>query len=137
MHPRYQRADELTGVVIGACIEVHRLKGPGLLESIYQRCLQRELSLRGIPFCRELVCPIEYKGEIFEDIVRLDFLLDGCLVLELKAVERVLPVHKAQVMSYMKLMDAPLGLVVNFHESILKNGISRMILPGADRHQET
>ncbi len=117
--------------VIGAAIEVHRLKGPGLLESIYEKCLMRELFLQDIPAVNQIVVPIDYKGHVFEEPLRLDILVDGCLLLELKAVETVLPIHKAQLLSYMKVVDAPIGLLINFHELVLKDGISRMILPGA------
>ncbi len=133
MHPRYARADEWTGKVIGAAIEVHRLKGPGLLETIYERCLLRECELREIPAETQLTVPIEYKGLVFDQPLKLDVVVDQCLIIELKAVEQILPIHKAQLMSYMKLLDAPLGLLINFHETILKNGITRMILPGANQ----
>ncbi len=132
MHRKFARADEWTSKVIGAAIEVHRLKGPGLLESIYEKCLMRELALRGIPARQQIVVPVEYKGMVFDECLKLDILVDDCLILELKAVEAVLPIHKAKLMSYMKLIDAPLGLIVNFHEVILKDGIHRMILRGAD-----
>jgi GxxExxY protein len=132
MHPRYERAHAWSKAVIGAAIEVHRRKGPGLLESIYERCLMRELELRGIPAVNQVVIPIEYKGLVFEESLRLDVYVDSCLIVELKAVEEVLPIHKAQLLSQMKLLDAPLGLLINFHEMVLKNGIHRMILPGAD-----
>jgi GxxExxY protein len=131
MHPKYALADALSYRVIGAAIEVHRLKGPGLLESIYEKCLMRELFLQHIPATNQLVVPIEYKGYVFEEPLRVDVLVDGCLLLELKVVETVLPIHKAQLLSYMKLIDAPIGLLMNFHEVVLKDGIARMILPGA------
>jgi len=131
MHPKYTQADEWSGRLIGAAIEVHRLKGAGLLEPIHEKCLMRELSLRRIPARNQLVVPIEYKGYVFEEPLRLDVYVDDCLLVELKAVKTVLPIHKAQLFSYMKLLDAPLGLLINFHELVLKDGISRMILPGA------
>ena len=117
--------------MIGAAIEVHRLKGPGLLEPIYEKCLMRELFLQNIPAKNQLVVPIEYKGYVFEEPLRLDVYIDDCLLVELKAVETILPIHKAQLFSYMKLLDAPIGLLINFHELVLKDGIRRMILPGA------
>jgi GxxExxY protein len=132
MHVHFQQADILSHQVIGAAIEVHRIKGPGLLEEIYQKCMKRELELRNITAQSQLTAPIEYKGLVFEYPLRRDFYVDQCLVVELKAVEVVLPVHKAQLFSYMKLMDAPLGLLINFHEVTLKRGIYRMILPGAN-----
>lgn len=132
MHAKYRRADEWSGRLIGAAIEVHRLKGPGLLEPIYEKCLMRELFLRHIPATNQLVVPIEYKGYTFEEPLRVDVYVDDCLLVELKAVETLLPIHQAQLFSYMKLLDAPVGLLINFHELILKDGIRRMILPGAD-----
>jgi GxxExxY protein len=132
MHRLYKRADELTGTVIGASIEVHRLMGPGLLESIYSKCLYRELEIQGIRVEREVVVPITYKGCVFDEPLRLDLLVDGCLLVELKAVDTVLPIHKAQLLSYMQLMDIPLGLLINFNTMVLKKGIQRLILRGAD-----
>ena len=132
MHPLYRRADELSGVVIGAAIEVHRLKGPGLLESIYQKCLGRELELRGVGAEQEVVVPVEYKGFVFDEPMRLDVWVERCLLIELKTVERILPIHKAQLMYYMRLLSVPLGLLINFSEPVLKKGLHRLILPGAD-----
>lgn len=133
MHPFFKKADELSHVAIGAAIEVHRLKGPGLLESIYEKCMMRELSLRGIVVVNQNLVKIEYKGLVFEEPLRLDVLVENCLLLELKSVQEVLPVHKAQLLSYMKLLDIPIGLIINFHEVKLVDGIVRMILPGANR----
>jgi GxxExxY protein len=132
MHPLYEKADRLSGEVIGAAIEVHRHKGPGLIESIYQRCMLRELQLRSIPAITQKLIRIEYKGLVFDEPLRFDILVDDCLLVELKAVEILHPSSKAQLFSYMKLLDIPLGLLVNFHEPVLKRGISRMILPGAN-----
>jgi GxxExxY protein len=132
IHPKYSRADELSRLVIGAAIEVHRLKGPGLLESIYEKCLMRELELREIPARQQVHVPIEYKGLVFEEPLKLDVYVDDCLILELKVVSEGQPIHKAQLLSYMKLMNAPLGLLINFHEMRLVDGVSRLILPGAD-----
>jgi GxxExxY protein len=132
MHPRYEQANRLSREAIGAAIEVHRILGPGLLESIYQRCLQHELELRRIPVIRQNHVQIKYKGFVFEEELRFDLLLEGVLLLELKAVQEVLPIHKAQLMSYMKLLDVPLGLVLNFHEVKLVDGVFRMILSGAN-----
>ena len=132
MHPRYQQADRLSKEVIGACIEVHRHFGPGLIESIYELSLLRELELRGISALRQKVLKIDYKGFVFEETLRFDVLVEGCLLVEAKAVNEVLPIHKAVLMSYMKLLDMPIGLVVNFHEPKLVEGISRLILPGAN-----
>jgi GxxExxY protein len=133
MHPLYKKADQLSNAAIGAAIEVHRLKGPGLLESIYERCLMHELSLRQIGAVNQRAVRIEYKGLVFDQTLRFDVLLEDCLLLELKCVQEILPVHKAQLLSYMKLLDVPIGLILNFHEMKLTDGIVRMILPGANQ----
>ena len=128
MHQELDKANTWSRNLIGAAIEVHRLKGPGLLEPIYRKCVRRECELRNIPAQYELIVPVEYKGFVFEEPLRLDLLIDDCLIVELKAVERVLPIHKAQLLSYMKLLNKPLGLLINFHEILLKNGIHRVVL---------
>jgi GxxExxY protein len=133
VHPLFHKADELSREVIGAAIEVHRHKGPGLIESIYERCLMRELELRKIPVANQRLVRIEYKGLVFDEPLRFDVLVDDCLLLELKSVQDILPVHKAQLLSYMKLLDIPLGLIINFHDEKLVDGVVRMILPGANR----
>ncbi len=136
MHRLYDKADQLSGEVIGAAIEVHRHKGSGLIESIYERCLLRQLEVRSIAAKTQKIVCVEYKGLVFDEPLRFDILVDDCLLLELKAVEILHPSSKAQLFSYMKLLDIPLGLLINFHEPVLKNGISRMILPGANRTAE-
>src|SRR6516162_11946258 len=133
MHRLYARADKLNREVIGAAIEVHRHKGPGLIESIYERCILRELGLRSIPATTQRLVRVEYKGLVFDEPLRFDILVDDCLLVEVKAVEVLHPSSKAQLFSYMKLLDVPIGLLINFHEAVLKNGISRMILPGANQ----
>ncbi len=130
IHGLYQKADELSRVAIGAAIEVHRLKGPGLIESIYERCLMRELDLRKIAAVNQRLVRIEYKGIVFEEALRFDVLVENCLLLELKCAQEILPIHKAQLLSYMKLMDIPLGLIINFHEMKLTDGIARMMPAG-------
>jgi GxxExxY protein len=132
MHPDYLKAHALSSKVIGAAIEVHRHKGPGLIESIYERCLIRELELQDISATNQLRVEIEYKGLVFAEPLRLDVYVERCLIVENKVVEQILPVHKAQLLSYMKLLNAPIGLLINYHEPILKNGIVRLILEGAD-----
>ena len=136
MHRLYEKADKVSREVIGAAIEVHRHKGPGLIESIYERCLLRELELRSIPARTQKIVRVEYKGVVFDEPLRFDLLVDDCLLAELKAAEILHPSSKAQLFSYMKLLDIPIGLLINFHEPVLKNGISRMILPGANRTEE-
>ena len=133
MHPYYLKAQALSSEIIGAAIEVHRHKGPGLIESIYEKCLMRELQLRGITAVSQLVVPIEYKGFIFEEPLRLDVYAEGCVIVENKVVEKILPVHRAQLLSYMRLLNAPIGLIFNFHEATIKNGMARIILKGADQ----
>ena len=133
MHPLFQKADQLSHTAIGAAIEVHRLKGPGLIESIYEKCLIRELSLRQVAAVNQRIVKIEYKGFVFEEPLRFDVLVEDCLLLELKSVKDILPIHKAQLLSYMKLLDVPIGLLINFHELKLVDGIHRLILPGANQ----
>ncbi|MFC0777851.1 GxxExxY protein [Flavobacterium sp. HJSW_4] len=101
--------------VNGAAIEVHRKIGAGLLESIYHQCMIKELSLRGINFQSELKIPVEYKGLELESDLRCDLFIENCLVLELKAVYQIIPIHVAKLMSYMKLLESPIGLMINFN----------------------
>jgi GxxExxY protein len=131
MHPKYPRANQLSERLIGAAIEVHRRLGPGLIESIYERCLMRELELREIVAIRQSEVKIEYKGFVFTEELRFDVLVESSVLIEVKAVQEVHPIHKAQLLSYMKLLDVPLGFVMNFHELRLVDGISRMILRDA------
>jgi GxxExxY protein len=133
MHPLFDKASGLTGNIIGAAIEVHRDKGPGLIESIYEWCLMKELELCGLSFASQKKVVIDYKGFTREEPLRFDVLVEGCVLVEVKAVQGILPIHKAQLLSYMKLLKVPLGLLINFHEMKLTNGVSRLILPGANR----
>jgi GxxExxY protein len=133
MHPLFEKASGLTESIIGAAIEVHRDKGPGLIESIYEWCLTKELELRGLSFTCQKVIVIEYKGFKREEPLRFDLLVEGCVLVEAKAVETVRPIHKAQLLSYMKLLNVPIGLLMNFHEMKLADGISRLMLPGSNR----
>ena len=132
MHPRFETGSELTGTIIAAGIEVHRTLGPGLLESVYHWALTEELRLRQLSFSTEQRVRIEYKGSVREDPLRYDVLVEDAVLVEVKAVESVRSVHKAQLLTYMKLLDVPLGLVLNFHETRLVDGVSRLILPGAN-----
>ena len=131
MHPSFQKASGLTEGIIGAAIEVHRDKGPGLIESIYEWCLTKELDLRGVSWLSQKTVVITYKGFAREEPLRFDMLVEGCVLVEAKAVEKILPIHKAQLLSYMKLLDVPIGLLINFHEMKLTDGVHRLILPGA------
>ena len=119
---------DLTGQIIGAAIEVHCELGPGLLESAYQACLAREFSVRGLPFEQEMPLPVEYKGVRVDCGYRLDFLVANRVVVELKAVDVIHPVHEAQILTYLKLTDCRVGLLINFNVPVLKKGIKRMVL---------
>jgi GxxExxY protein len=132
MHPLFPKAASLTQAVIGAAVEVHRDKGPGLVESIYEWCLTKELELRRLDSLNQKLVQIRYKTFIKEEPLRFDVLVSGCLLVEAKSVEAILPIHKAQLLSYMKLLDVPLGLLINFNVARLTDGLSRLILPGAD-----
>ena len=132
MHPQYDRANGLTHDVIGAGIEVHRALGPGLLESNYERCLMHELQLRRHVVERQQSVTVQYTEVTFEESLRFDVLVDGCLLVEVKCVQEVHPFHKAQLLSYMKLLDVPVGLVMNSYELKLTDGVHRMFLPGAN-----
>src|SRR5881409_1872146 len=133
MHPLYQRASGLTEAIIAAAIEVHCDKGPGLIESIYEWCLLKELGLRGLGSVSQKSVVIEYKGFTREEPLRFDMLVEECVLVEAKVAEKILPIHKAQLLSYMKLLNVPLGLLINFHEIKLTDGVNRLILPGANR----
>ncbi len=120
--------NKLTGLVIGAAIEVHKALGPGLLESAYEECLCRELELelRGVPFERQKELPIEYKGAKLDCGYRLDIVVAGRLILELKACENLQPIHEAQLLTYLKLTGIKVGLLINFNVPVLKEGIKRL-----------
>ena len=118
---------DLSSAIIGAAIEVHRALGPGLLESAYEQCLAQELSLRKIPFERQKPLPIHYKGTQLDCGYRLDFLVAGMVVVEVKAIDALLPIHQAQVLSYLKLGGWKLGLLINFHVPLLREGIKRVV----------
>ena len=117
---------ELSGAVIGAAIEVHRVLGPGLLESAYELALERELGLRKVPVQRQVAVPLEYKGLELGDGFRLDLLVDDALVVEVKAVDRLQPIHDTQLLTYLKLANKRLGLLINFNERTLKEGVKRV-----------
>ena len=132
MHALFKKASGLTEGIIGAAIEVHRDKGPGLLESIYEWCLLRELELRKLSTTSQKSVVIKYKGYEKQEALRFDVLVEGCVLVEAKSVQKLLPIHKAQLLSYMKLLDVPIGLLINFNETRVTDGISRLILPGAN-----
>jgi GxxExxY protein len=110
---------------------VHRDKGPGLIESIYEWCLMKEFELRGLSCSNQKMVVITYKGFTREEPLRFDLLVEDCVLVEAKAVEKTLPIHKAQLLSYMKLLNIPIGLLINFHEMKVTDDISRLVLPGA------
>jgi GxxExxY protein len=133
VHPLFHKASGLTETIIAGAIEVHRDKGPGLIESIYEWCLVKELGLRGLNCVNQKVVVVTYKGFTREEPLRFDVLVEDCVLVEAKAVEKILPLHKAQLLSYMKLLNVPIGLLINFHEMKVTDGISRLMLPGANK----
>jgi GxxExxY protein len=120
--------NEITRAIIGAAIEVHKLLGPGLLESSYEECLCHELALRQIPFERQKPLPLEYKGIHLDCGYRLDLLVAGLVVVEVKAVEEILPVHEMQLVTYLRLGGWKVGLLINFNVPVLRQGIRRRVL---------
>ena len=120
--------NELTEVSIGAAMEVHRALGPGLLESTYEMCLCRELSLREIPFERQVPIPVEYQGVKLDCGYRADIIIDGTILLEIKAIDSLLPVHDAQLLTYLRLGGWKIGLLINFNVELLKHGLRRRVL---------
>jgi GxxExxY protein len=119
--------ESLTEAILGAAIDVHRELGPGLLESAYEECLCFELSQRQIPFVRQASLPVAYKGLRLDCSYRLDIVVDNRVLIELKSIESVLPIHKAQLLTYLKLSGLKVGLLLNFNVAVLKNGILRLV----------
>lgn len=122
--------NETTGEIIAAAIEVHRTLGPGLLESTYSECLQWELGTRKLRYTTQHPLPLVYKGRTLSASYRVDLIVEDCVVVEVKAVASVLPVHRAQVLTYLRLTGCPAGLLINFHVAKLMDGVSRILLPG-------
>jgi GxxExxY protein len=120
--------DPVTEPIIGAAIEVHRILGPGLLESVYERCLCYELEQRGIEFLRQDPLPVNYNGQALDCDLRIDILIPGMVIVEVKAVQGLLAIHEAQLLTYMKLAGVSTGLLINFNERWLKDGVKRMKL---------
>jgi len=118
-----------TRQIIGAAIEVHRILGPGLLESTYAECLRIEFDGRGLRYVSELSIPIVYKGTTLDSAYRIDLIVEDRVVIEVKSVAKVLPVHEAQVLTYLKLTACPLGLLINFNEARLVDGVHRIVNP--------
>lgn len=124
-----EEINQLTERIIGAAVEVHRELGPGLLESAYQRALAHELRLRGMEFEEQKLCAVKYKDLLIEDAYRLDFLVGGKVVVELKAVDALLDVHEAQVLTYLRFSSCRVGLLFNFRTTLItKHGLSRLVL---------
>lgn len=119
--------NELSGLVIGAAIEVHKALGPGLLESVYQTCLVKELHSRGVWVESEVPVTVSYKGDVITEAYRVDLLIENKLVVELKAVNQLTAVHKAQLLTYIRLLNKKLGLLINFNELVVRDGIKRVI----------
>ena len=120
--------NELTDAIIGAAVEVHRALGPGLLESTYEMCLRRELNIRGIPFERQVPIPVEYKGVKLDCGYRADIVVDGRILVEIKALDALLSVHDAQLLTYLSLGGWKIGLLINFNVELLKRGLRRRVL---------
>jgi GxxExxY protein len=120
--------NEVTDAIIGAAMEVHRALGPGLLESSYEMCLCRELSIRGISFERQVPIPVEYKGVKLDCGYRADIVVGGVILVEIKAIDSLLSVHDAQLLSYLKLGGWQIGLLINFNVELLKHGLRRRVL---------
>ena len=119
--------NNLSSTIIGAAIEVHKALGPGLLESAYEECLCHELSLRGVSFERQKPLPVEYKGTKLDCGYRLDIIVENTIILELKSCEKIEPIHKAQLLTYLKLSGLHLGLLLNFNVPVMRDGIIRIV----------
>ena len=119
--------NQLSSKIIGAAIEVHKVLGPGLLESAYEKCLCHELKLRGLPFDNQKSLPLVFKGEEIDCGYRLDIVVGSAIILELKSCEKIEPIHKAQLLTYLKLSDLTLGLILNFNVPVMRDGIARIV----------
>ena len=122
-----EELNRLSKQIVDACITVHKEMGPGLLESVYEYCLLKEFELRGIEAKSQVVIPLYYKGELLSKDFRIDIFVENEIILELKAVDTILPVHEAQIISYLKLSDRRLGFLLNFNVDLMKNGIKRFV----------
>ena len=122
-----QEFDEITLAIIQAAIEVHRHLGPGLLENIYQECLTRELSIRGLRLLSDERIPVYYKSQLLDARYQIDLLVEDAVIVELKAIETILPVHCAQVLTYLRLTNKRVGLLINFNVRYLRQGIRRIV----------
>lgn len=128
------REDQIAKHIVDASIKVHKKFGPGLLESLYEACLAKEISTRGLHVQRQTNIPVDYEGD--EVIAfRLDLLIDDAVIVEVKSCEKILPIHEAQLLTYMKLTNKRLGFIINFNEILVKNGIKRMVLRNTDNQK--
>jgi GxxExxY protein len=129
LHPGVEEdsANKITGEIIGAAIEVHKVLGPGLLESAYEECLCHELDIRGVAFERQVPLPMEYKGIKLDCGYRLDLVVEDNVIVELKSVNKIDPIHEAQLLTYLRLKRTRLGLIINFNVAVLKDGIRRIV----------
>ena len=125
--PEHPKFDRLTEQIIGSAISVHRILGPGLLESAYEECLCFELSQSKLRFERQVPLPVVYKDVRLDCGYRMDLVVENMVIIEIKAVERIIPVHEAQLLSYLKLADKRVGLLINFHVPVLKSGLKRIV----------
>lgn len=119
--------EEIARIIVDAAIKVHRALGPGLMESAYQHCYAYELRKRGLRVNCELLLPIQYDGQQIDAGYRIDMLVEGCLIIENKAVEKLLPIHEAQLLTYLKLRDCRIGFLLNWNVPLMKQGIQRMV----------
>jgi GxxExxY protein len=126
--PLSQKEERVAKIIVQAAFEVHRRLGPGLLESVYETCFCHELSKRGVSYRRQIVVPIRYDGLVFKSALRLDVIVEECVICELKAIEMILQVHHAQVLSHLKLTKHRLGFLINFNSPTLRQGLKRFIL---------
>ena len=123
--PEYNR---LSGIIVDSALSVHRALGPGLLESVYEECLTYELRGRGLTVDRQLSLPVVYRGARIDAGFRLDLVVEDLIIIEIKAAERLLPIHEAQLLTYLKLSERRLGLLINFNVAVIKDGIRRIVL---------
>ena len=122
-----EEINRLSGIILDSAIDVHRHLGPGLLESVYEVCLCKELDLRKVNYWRQLSLPVKYKGDLLDAEYKIDVMVENEIIIELKAVEELMPVHEAQLLTYLKLADKKLGLLINFNVPKLIDGFKRMI----------
>lgn len=127
-HEAGATADPLTAEIIGGAIEVHKALGPGLLESAYEECLSHELLSRGLAIKRQVAVPVVYKGHQLDAGYRLDMIVNGSVIVEVKSIDKLMPIHEAQLLTYLRLMKVRVGLLINFNVPVLKQGLVRRVL---------